>query len=272
MEEKEENENPRRRVRRFSYLDDKEENYDPRIPRIEPLPQPQVKAEAKETSSLDEKEENYNPRRPHIEPLPQPQVKAEAKETSSLVENIPEFFLRRSGSIFAFFMSKHERRKLSEYGTTVLERMNKLRKTAYDYYIKQGIPEDTLHEFLVAFIYTYISLTHLDETSTGQMVAEFFGKFKPDADIGEFKRSRVTGKVKPDTRRTPEFTNFLNTVEAYALQMAEADGLQQEFSEIHGGKNKKNKINKKSKKNKSKRRKNKKTRKTKSRKNKPKRS
>jgi len=249
MEEKEENENPRR-VRRFSSIEEKEENYDPRRQRIEPLPQPQ------------------------------PQVKAEAKETSSVAQDIPEFFLRRSGSIFAFFMSKHERQKLSEYGTTVVERMNKLRKTAYKYYIKQGIPEDTLNEFLVAFIYTYISLTHLDETSTGQMVAEFFGKFKPRADIGEFKRYPTTKFVKTNTR-TPEFREFLDKVDAYALQMAmeqwkEDDGkkdygLQQELSKIHGGKNKKNKINKKSKKNKSKRRKNKKTRKTKSRKNKSKR-
>jgi hypothetical protein len=224
-------------VRRFSSIEEKEENYDPRRQRIEPLPQPQ----------------------------PQPQLEAEAKETSSVVEDIPEFFLRISGSIFAFFMSKHERRKLSEYGTTVLERMNKLRKTAYDYYIKQGIPEDTLHEFLVAFMYTYISLTHLDETSTGQMVSEFFGKFKPDADIGEFKRYPTTKFVKTNTR-TPEFREFLDKVEAYALQMAGADGLQQEFSEIHGGKNKKNKINKKSKKNK--RRRSKKTRKTKTKKTK----
>ena len=149
--------------------------------------------------------------------------------------------------------------------------MNKLRKTAYDYYIEKGIPENKLDEFLVAFIYTYISLTHLDETSTGQMVAEFFGKFKPDAYIGEFKRYPTTKFVKTNTR-TSEFTNFLNTVEAYALQMAGADGLQQEFSEIHGGKNKKSKTNKKSKKNKNKRRKNKKTRKSKSRKNKTKRS
>lgn len=214
-------------------------------------------------SSLEEKEENYDPRRPHIE--------AEAKETSSVATDIPEFFLRRSGSIFARSMIHHNttsRAEFNEYGTTPQERMNKLRQTAYDYYIKQGIPENKLDEFLVAFIYTYISLTHLDETTTGEMVAQYFGKFRPDADIGNFERSDVTGKVKPDTR-SRDFTNFLNTVEAYALDMA-GSSLVQKFQQIHGGKNKKSKTNKKAKKNKSKskRRKIKKTRKTKTRKTK----
>lgn len=225
-------------------------------------------------SSLEEKEENYDPRRPHIE--------AEAKETSSVATDIPEFFLRRSGSIFARSMIHHNttsRAEFNEYGTTPQERMNKLRQTAYDYYIEKGIPEDKLDEFLVAFIYTYISLTHLDETTTGEMVAQYFGRFRPDADIGKFKRPSDTEEVepeevkpeevKPEDKRSDVFTNFLNTVEAYALDMA-GSSLVQKFQQIHGGKNKKSKTNKKAKKNKSKskRRKIKKTRKTKTRKTK----
>ena len=78
----------------------------------------------------------------------------------------------------------------------------------------------TLDQYLVAFVYTFLTLSHYDFASSGKVTERYFRLFQPTVAIGIFENpDHPTHHPNKNEGRTREFYNFEEMVKLMSLLM-----------------------------------------------------